>query len=151
MWNELAQEIHAIACEHGFWNLPLEYAVPIKLALIHSEITEYARATSTQHKLEEIADIAIRVLDLGRYTKLDPDQHMSIQGFGQILDLHVEVSHALEADRKGDMDQVNQCLNRILGLCQHHAVLYSGRLLPEVSKKVQVNKARPFRHGGKRY
>lgn len=52
----------------GFWNLPPEYAVPIKLALIHSEVSEALEANRKGGTLEllgeELADIVIRVMDL---------------------------------------------------------------------------------------
>lgn len=74
--NNLAENIHGISVDHGFWeHLDLSdtrFYVPEKIALIHSEASEVisadrelfdARARRVEI-LEECADIIIRTLDL---------------------------------------------------------------------------------------
>ena len=69
---DLAEEIRAINAANGWrvfvaeqWNDP--YKIPAILALIHSETSEALeafRANDRDNFMEELADIAIRVLDL---------------------------------------------------------------------------------------
>lgn len=77
MLNELAAEISQIARDHGFDEHdqnPLYVA--LKLALIHSEVSEALEAdriNDTQNLHEELADIIIRVLNLTHWLGCDID------------------------------------------------------------------------------
>jgi len=62
--SELQQEIHKNSKDHGWWET--ERPVPEILCLIHSEVSEALEAyRNNDHEnfKEEMADIAIRVLD----------------------------------------------------------------------------------------
>jgi NTP pyrophosphatase (non-canonical NTP hydrolase) len=90
--NELASEINEIAERKGFWEIEgiSDFAhIPVKLALIHDEVSEalrvhrdhyddseedpITRLTSVQEDdfTEELADILVRVLDLAGEFDLD--------------------------------------------------------------------------------
>jgi len=91
-WQE---EVHRNAVEHG-WYQGNTRGVPELLCLIHSEVSEALEAYRNRDVpgfAEELADVAIRLLDMCEYMAID--------------------------------------------------------LEPEISKKHEKNKLRPFRHGGK--
>lgn len=89
--NELAEEIGEISEAKGFWSVEVSdlAIVPLKLALIHDEVSEALQAhrdtyddsqedevtgmTEMQEQdfTEELADIIIRTLDLAGYYDLD--------------------------------------------------------------------------------
>lgn len=66
-----------------------------------------------------------------------------------LLLIHSEVSEACEAARRGDMGQVGEELAdviiRVLHTCAKHGIAIG----PLVKEKHQLNKQRPYRHGGK--
>jgi NTP pyrophosphatase (non-canonical NTP hydrolase) len=65
--------------------------------------------------------------------------------------IHSEVSEALEADRKGwDGDFAEELADvciRVFDLCGYKGIDLEYHIL----KKMEYNKSRPFRHGGKAY
>lgn len=68
-FDDLAEEIHPVNVEKGFWDEPVmmdKYAA--KLALIHSEVTEVLEALrkgmGADKVTEEFSDILIRTFDL---------------------------------------------------------------------------------------
>lgn len=65
--------------------------------------------------------------------------------------IHSEVSEALEADRKGDQENFEEELAdvviRILDLCGSRGIDLEGAIY----KKMEKNKGRSYRHGGKAY
>jgi NTP pyrophosphatase (non-canonical NTP hydrolase) len=65
--------------------------------------------------------------------------------------IHAEVSEALEADRKGDSENFAEeladvCI-RIFDLCGSRGI----DLESAISKKMEYNKSRTYKHGGKKY
>lgn len=65
--------------------------------------------------------------------------------------IHAEVSEALEADRKGDKENFSEELAdvviRVFDLCGSRNI----DLHKAVRKKMDYNKTRPYKHGGKKY
>lgn len=78
--------------------------------------------------------------------------HDEPREMGTILALiHSEVSEALEADRKGNTDNfveelADVCI-RIFDLCGFMGI----DLESAISKKMEYNKTRTYKHGGKAY
>lgn len=65
--------------------------------------------------------------------------------------IHSEVSEALEADRKGDQENFNEeladvCI-RVFDLCGSRGI----DLESAIQKKMERNKGRSYKHGGKAY
>ena len=82
--NQMIEESHRRAVEHGWWETAEDKSIPVKLALIHSEVSEaleeYRRErmeiwSSDGGKPEgfpiELADIMIRVFDLAGALDID--------------------------------------------------------------------------------
>ncbi len=68
----LSHLIHQNAIEHGWWET--DRPIPELLCLIHSEVSEALEAYRNQDKenfREELADIAIRLLDMAEGLKID--------------------------------------------------------------------------------
>lgn len=85
-FNELAKQVNALARKNGFWeqsvDSPSANVVPLKLCLIHEEVSEALTAVrkslGSSEKIpahsalaEELADIVIRVMDLGHEMGID--------------------------------------------------------------------------------
>ncbi len=65
--NELVDEAHKTAVEHGWWNK--ERPLLELICLMHCELSEAAEAyrdpkDSEEHIVEELADVLIRIFDL---------------------------------------------------------------------------------------
>lgn len=83
--NDLADRCHKTAVEHGFYET---FDVPVKLALIHSEVSEALEDYRTGHMERltvdgrpvgfpsELADIVIRVFDLAAHLKINIEQEI---------------------------------------------------------------------------
>ena len=76
--NEWATEVHALAIEKGWYDGD-EREVPELLCLIHSEVSEALEAYREGHDecvAEELADVAIRLLDMCKYLGIDLERAM---------------------------------------------------------------------------
>jgi hypothetical protein len=159
------------ACRNGWHDrehLPLRSRTDIaaKLALISSEVTEAyhawldANREITDDVLLELADVCIRSYDLlgaldARMTKypaidvhpVDDDDFPT-----HLLDMYSAISEALEYMRKKEYLFPDVTESAILGVAlftvsvAHH---YGHDLLPFITRKMEYNALRTYRHGGK--
>jgi hypothetical protein len=170
--NEQITDAYAIAVSKG-WHDGEDYpmrdraVVASKLALIHSELTEafydWAKGKAvTDDVMLELADVAIRSFDLlGSMAVQFKDEYPS--GVGMIsaqgdefavhlLDLHSCVSEALEDMRRKDSpfpDCFSDKMLYLLCLLYGTARSHGGDLKAFVSRKMEYNRLRTHRHGGK--
>lgn len=148
--------------------------LPREARLDPSEISEAWEAFETkgdQDFLEEIADTAIRILDLigvfeglDRFaTFLDMPCRVPINKdcrksginyrltlYRALLALHVETSEALESFRRGSFANFEIRLAGALIIAGRISEVFAGPGAFEVAirKKLEVNRTRGFRHGG---
>lgn len=160
----LAKEIRTVNAANG-WNVtqPEEWADRYKfaaiLALIHSELTEADRGWRDGDRanfLEELADVAIRVLDcVGCWESQDFDGVVRERMFPgrrllSPLEIQAIVSDALEAFRHDlrdlFLDRLADVFVQVERLCKFHG----GDLHAEIECKVAKNRERGHRHGGKK-
>jgi NTP pyrophosphatase (non-canonical NTP hydrolase) len=84
---EIAKEIHLNATEKGWWEVPRP--IPETLCLIHAEVSEaleaYRKGDQDNFR-EELADIAIRLLD-------------ACEGYGIDLEAEIAKKHAYNKTR----------------------------------------------------
>lgn len=159
------------ACRNGWHDrehLPMRSRTDIaaKLALISSEVTEAYHAWLAADRqvsddvLLELADVCIRTYDLlgamdarmDKYTgadvhEVDPDDFHT-----HLLDLHAAVSETVEYMRKKEYTFPDVTESSLLGVAllaisvaKHHG----HDLLPIIERKMEYNKLRTYRHGGK--
>lgn len=140
--------------------------VPALLALIHSEITEaYVELRYAEYDLAlvEFADVLIRVLDTvggltERFATYVRGAHGQI-GVTQparcsrtaLLDMHRDVTNALEAYRRNDSQDFIVNLARLYVRVDLFITKeLDGDTQRLIWKKLAKNAARGYRHGGKR-
>jgi NTP pyrophosphatase (non-canonical NTP hydrolase) len=137
------------------------YKVGNSLALIVSEIGEYLEAETPENEREEIADIAIRVMDtlsgLGiecRPVWLDLRRECRSHGF-TLNAMMKSLGRAMETYRKQKdygrlaKAEFGEHLRDCLVACAEIAHIQEWDLLAEIRKKLDKNRTRGFRHGGK--
>ena len=166
--NALAVEIREIGLANG-WNLVYrpdwtssDYHVPAMLALIHSEISEAYDAVNGGDRDDlaaEFADIVIRVLDLAGGLTEDFAAHVARIESTFISDddderafnfLHQMTTYALEAFRDDNLLKFLGVLALILYSVDYWAADFDIDIGVAVLEKMDVNRHRSHRHGGKR-
>lgn len=159
------------ACKNGWHDrehLPMRSRTDIasKLALVHSEVTEAyhawlaANRTITDEVLLELADVCIRSYDLlgamdarmSKYPAIDVHPVDDDDFPTHLLDIHAALSEALEYMRKKEYTFPDVTESAILGVAlltvsvaKHHG----HDLLPFITRKMEYNALRTYRHGGK--
>lgn len=120
--NNLAAEIHQIAVDHGWWEE--ERPLPEIIALCHSELSE---ALEEYRKGRPMAYV------------WRPDDY---PGYNED-----DISKWKTGEKpEGIATELADCLIRILDYLAHVGVDVDDI----VARKVEYNKTRPYRHGGKR-
>ena len=166
--NRLAVEIREIGKANG-WNIVYhpdwdssEDMIPSRLALIHSEIDEAyieKHVGDMDALAAEFADIAIRVLDLAGGLTAHFDAHLArIEGalISEDIEmafnsLHQITTYALEAFRSGNLLKFLGALALLVFSVECFAKRrFDIDLNVAVLEKMEVNRHRPQRHGGKR-
>lgn len=173
MFNELAKEIHQNAVEHGWWDEPRTFGEIV--ALCHSELSEaleefragrdmvwYANKdekTKPEGIAVEMADCVIRILDLegkeeikvdfiiktleeNRYKESDIDDN-----FGDFISVcHTILSNAyVQKDDLGKNLYLCMEIYYIMDWAKHEGL----DMEAIIREKMEYNKTRPYRHGGK--
>lgn len=166
--NELSREIREINETNGWRTTkPFEwedtYKVPAILALIHSEVSEAWIGlvnTGMENYAEELADVMIRILDMLEGLGMDVAGVVA-SGFDMwsfdddddestLNALHFRISEALEGFRKNDKtrfeDAIGEACAIVFDLCRFAEI----DLAAEIRAKLEKNRQRGYRHGGKR-
>lgn len=150
------------------WTLSHADAMLGKLALVHSELDEAYQAYC-QHDLDgpdgvvkELADTAIRVLDIAGACSLDLEEWLMKLGEVEdpgvppgarlpefLLYLHGLVTECAEATRRENVEYFALGLARLYGGLMEATDLFGRGLQAEIDKKMAVNEQRPVRHGKK--
>ncbi len=169
--NLLAEQIRKDGRERG-WRVPnvhdwttSDFMIPAQLALIHSEIVEaYAQRVSDTPDAffaAELADIQIRTLNLAGAMTTDFAHYVDAAGEGgfaiadteahRFNEFHQYVTAAIEAFRRDSQVGFLSALGQLyfaVGVSAGH--YYNIDLPTEIDKKMQFNRTRSIRHGGKR-
>lgn len=132
MLNELAKEAHQIAVEHGWWEEPPKFEATI--ALCHSELSE---------ALEEYRNG--RPMVWRKCMTCEGDTPCMETGCGDWYDGVCELS-CISPKPEGIAVEMADCLIRILDWFGHEGLDVDAI----VREKMEYNKTRPYRHGGKR-
>jgi NTP pyrophosphatase (non-canonical NTP hydrolase) len=145
------------------WTLSHADAMLGKLALVHSELAECSagfKARQLDNVIEELADTAIRVLDIAgaggwpveqALQRLDLPFQMPASSFAQVIvELHERVTACTDAVKSKDADRnahfVEALAWVLMGLGD--AATMMGRDLGiAIEEKMAVNANRPTRHG----
>ena len=169
---ELQREAHAIAKAHGWWDEERSFGDCI--ALVHSELSEALEAyrdevlPSKPHLLStkvasELADVVIRVADMAEHYHWaldvasipEPEEWMEFspaKSFGDWIGLcHIHASDALIAAwMPPEMFTTPLVsLNLVVRTVQRMAAHYGIDLDAAIEAKMEYNRTRSYRHGGK--
>lgn len=130
MLNELAKEMHQTAVEHGWWNRAPSFGEVV--ALCHSELSEALE----EHRAD--SPMVWRKCMTGGVPCAE-------DGCGDWRDGVCKLS-CLSPKPEGIAVEMADCLIRILDWAAHEGVDMDA----VVRDKMEYNKTRPYRHGGKR-
>ena len=168
---ELQREAHAIAKAHGWWDEERTFGDLI--ALVHSELSEALEWYRTWGGVRlgsnppesmtndlgqpigvasELADVVIRVADMAEHYDWalevddDPCSVPFANSFGSwVAELHYRVATAYATYPAN----TSWCLSRVVALVQEMAAHYGIDLDAAIEAKMEYNRTRPYRHGGK--
>ena len=174
---ELQKAAHAIAKEKGWWDKERSFGDLI--ALVHSELSEALEAyrrnvpwtgiRNSDGSLEgvpyELADVVIRIADMAEWYEENLEVYVSLyedrkgqlayeglaQTFGEwIMVIHMTLSHTCGAwyVREDRCLWIN-ALARAVALTYRMATHYDIDLDAAIEAKMEYNRTRPYRHGGK--
>jgi len=159
---ELAELVHDMAKEKGWWDAPREW--PEIACLIHSEISEavecYRNGDMALHIIDgkpeglvvELADVLIRCLDYAAHVRYDDLPHETLEAwvrrhaageYGMLEHLHkMHTELACYEPAKA----LYWCMTAMGDCCKK----FNLDLQSAVVAKIEYNAKRPYRHGGKR-
>ena len=167
--SDLQKEAHAIAKDHGWWDEERTFGDLI--ALVHSELSEALEAyrngpnitqTGPDYHLatvhtgafvnavaSELADVVIRVVDMAEWChwSLSSDGGAPrLTSFGDWIALvHYHLSQAYGERAKYQ----EQYLNNVVVVVYRMAAHYGIDLDAAIAAKMEYNRTREYRHGGK--
>ncbi len=168
---DLQREAHAIAKEHGWWDEERTFGDLI--ALVHSELSEALEAyrvcgivdcphehTEGAGVASELADMVIRVADMAEFYRVrfpwqsepyKPASHRDMS-FGEwITTCHSALDTVWRDACVYDVPSraTDSSLWHFLNTVQAMAAYYSIDLDAAIEAKLEYNRTRPYRHGGK--
>ena len=169
---DLQREAHAIAKEHGWWDEERSFGDLI--ALVHSELSEALEEYRGKHiwadwrqlqtypngrprgVASELADVVIRVADMAEWHRIDLEDlvgqvrdNYSLSGsFGtNIAEAHYRLAIAWDEYQIGGRwpHHLGSVTAYIFRMAAHYAI----DLDAAIEAKMEYNRTRPYRHGGK--
>jgi NTP pyrophosphatase (non-canonical NTP hydrolase) len=161
-FTHLCKEAYATAVDRGWHSAPRDFGTLI--ALMQDEVSEaYEEMESEGELAEELADVLIRIYDLcGKYD-YDLDAFLPVETFEKLvnssiplegrndeqilLNLHRKVSLVLRAYRKSQ--PIEPTLAEVVIEVAKIAHMCELDVAGAVKDKMEKNKKRPYRHGGK--
>jgi|SRR5690606_1959550 len=160
--NRRIQEAYETAKEKGWHDEPREFGTLV--ALMHSEVTEAFESLMPDGEdnfSEELADVLIRIYDCcGLFdiplanVPFRPMREGLYDGTLQLMYIHRALSRALECYRESEEDRLWKDVAK--WFAEVHVLIYEiglaieADLDAEIRSKMDKNKSRSHRHGGKR-
>lgn len=171
----LVYDAYRTAMNRGWHTSKVEFGT--LLALVHTEVTEAIEATTSEHLAEELADIVIRIFDLCGYYELDlqkafletvqtghVDQVYSQMKVPQlpilakeyVLNIHTPITKVMELYRlpleeKMKNGQLASGLMEVILNVFRISYMFglNDIFLTSLFAKMEKNKKRSYKHGGK--
>jgi NTP pyrophosphatase (non-canonical NTP hydrolase) len=170
-WRQLAADIYETN-RGNLWDVTYRadweqnpWKLAGKIALIHSEIVEAkegADAKDWENVKEEIADVAIRAMDLA-YPLVDDEKEWALiesiyeresvddESVSDLLHrMHLIATKALESIRINSRESTVVALWYLVAVCAENSFHTGDSLFDACVEKNNTNKNRGIRHGGKR-
>ncbi|OHE41493.1 MAG: hypothetical protein A2Y16_05485 [Tenericutes bacterium GWF2_57_13] len=143
--SELIKQVHQNAKDHGWWDEPRSMAE--LLCLIHSEVSE-ALEEDRNHKEPN------KTYYSGKYTsKLgDGTPSFEIIAFGSvpgkaIMPPDIDTNPTIDITKpEGIPSELADIVIRVMDICGYHGI----DLEAAIAEKMEYNRTRPMRHGGKK-